>query len=40
MNELVKIFNAMEIDTNEVLDAASTKWNFKILGLGLLVVTV
>ncbi len=28
MNELVKIFNAMEIDTNEVLDAASTKWNF------------
>ena len=28
MNELAKIFNAMEIDTNEVLDAASTKWNF------------
>ena len=28
MNELVKIFNAMEIDTNEVLEAASTKWNF------------
>lgn len=28
MNECTKIFNAMEIDTNEVLDAASTKWNF------------
>jgi UDP-N-acetyl-D-galactosamine dehydrogenase len=28
MNELVKIFNAMGIDTNEVLDVASTKWNF------------
>ena len=28
MNELVKIFNAMEINTNEVLEAASTKWNF------------
>ena len=28
MNELSKIFNAMGIDTNEVIDAASTKWNF------------
>jgi len=28
MNELVKIFNALEIDTNDVLEAASTKWNF------------
>ncbi len=28
MNELAKIFNAMGIDTNEVIDAASTKWNF------------
>ncbi len=28
MNELAKIFNAMDIDTNEVIDAASTKWNF------------
>lgn len=28
MNELAKIFNAMHIDTNEVIDAASTKWNF------------
>ncbi len=28
MNELVKIFDAMDISTNEVLKAASTKWNF------------
>lgn len=28
MNELAKIFNAMNIDTNDVIDAASTKWNF------------
>lgn len=28
MNELSKIFNAMEIDTQDVIDAASTKWNF------------
>lgn len=28
VNELSKIFKNMEIDTNEVLDAASTKWNF------------
>ena len=28
MNELAKIFNAMGIDTTEVLDAAATKWNF------------
>ena len=28
MNELVKIFNALEISTNDVLEAASTKWNF------------
>ena len=28
MNELVKIFNALNINTNDVLDAASTKWNF------------
>ncbi len=28
VNELAKIFNKMDIDTNEVLDAASTKWNF------------
>ncbi len=28
MNELSKIFNLMNIDTNEVIDAASSKWNF------------
>ena len=28
VNELSKIFNKMGIDTNDVLEAASTKWNF------------
>ena len=28
VNELAIIFNKMDIDTNEVLDAAGTKWNF------------
>ena len=28
MNELAKIFNAMGIDTADVIEAASTKWNF------------
>ena len=28
MNELAKIFNAMDIDTQDVIDAASSKWNF------------
>lgn len=28
VNELAKIFNKMGIDTQEVLDAAATKWNF------------
>jgi UDP-N-acetyl-D-galactosamine dehydrogenase len=28
MNELAKIFNAMEIDTHEVIAAAASKWNF------------
>ena len=28
VNELSKIFNLIEIDTNEVLEAAGTKWNF------------
>jgi UDP-N-acetyl-D-galactosamine dehydrogenase len=28
VNELAKIFNLLEIDTYEVLEAASTKWNF------------
>ncbi len=28
VNELAKIFNLMDIDTNDVLKAAGTKWNF------------
>ena len=28
MNELSIIFNKLNIDTKEVLDAAGTKWNF------------
>ena len=28
MNELSKIFNKLDIDTNAVLEAAGTKWNF------------
>ncbi len=28
MNELAMVFNKMDIDTNAVLEAASTKWNF------------
>ncbi|WP_298245919.1 nucleotide sugar dehydrogenase [uncultured Christiangramia sp.] len=28
VNELAKIFNKMGIDTNDVLEAAGTKWNF------------
>lgn len=28
VNELAKIFNAMKIDTHDVLDTAATKWNF------------
>lgn len=28
VNELAKIFNLLEIDTSEVLEAAGTKWNF------------
>lgn len=28
MNELSKIFNLLDINTNEVLEAAKTKWNF------------
>lgn len=35
MNELSKIFNAMNIDTQEVLEAAATKWNFIRLRPGL-----
>lgn len=35
MNELAKIFNAMGIDTHDVIDAASSKWNFIKLNPGL-----
>ncbi|WP_297974563.1 nucleotide sugar dehydrogenase [uncultured Bacteroides sp.] len=35
MNELAKIFNAMNIDTNDVLEAAASKWNFIKLRPGL-----
>ena len=28
INELSMIFNKLNIDTNEVIDASSTKWNF------------
>jgi UDP-N-acetyl-D-galactosamine dehydrogenase len=35
MNELAKIFNAMDIDTQDAIDAASSKWNFIPLRPGL-----
>lgn len=35
MNELAKIFNAMNIDTHDVIEAASSKWNFIKLNPGL-----
>lgn len=35
MNELAKIFNAMGIDTRDVIDAAASKWNFIKLNPGL-----
>ena len=35
INELALIFDAMDIDTTEVIDAASTKWNFIKLKAGL-----
>jgi UDP-N-acetyl-D-glucosamine/UDP-N-acetyl-D-galactosamine dehydrogenase len=35
INELALIFDAMGIDTNEVIDAAATKWNFIKLKPGL-----
>lgn len=35
MNELAKIFNAMGIDTNDVIAAAASKWNFIKLKPGL-----
>ena len=35
MNELAKIFNAMGIDTHDIIEAASSKWNFIKLSPGL-----
>ncbi|MEI6679437.1 MAG: nucleotide sugar dehydrogenase [Mariniphaga sp.] len=35
VNELAKIFNAMKIDTHDVLEAAGTKWNFLAFKPGL-----
>ena len=35
MNELAKIFNSMGIDTHDVIEAASSKWNFIKLNPGL-----
>ena len=35
INELALIFNQMDIDTNEVIEAAATKWNFIKLTPGL-----
>lgn len=35
INEIAMIFNEMKIDTNEVIEAASTKWNFIKLTPGL-----
>lgn len=35
VNELSKIFNILEINTNEVLKAAATKWNFQVFTPGL-----
>lgn len=35
MNELAKIFNAMGIDTRDVIEAAASKWNFIKLTPGL-----
>lgn len=35
MNELAKIFSAMGIDTHDVIEAASSKWNFIKLSPGL-----
>ena len=35
INEIAKIFNAMGIDTNDVIEAAASKWNFIKLKPGL-----
>ena len=33
MNELALIFDRMNIDTNDIINAAKTKWNFWTLDL-------
>lgn len=35
MNELAKVFDSMGIDTNQVINAAATKWNFMPMRPGL-----
>ncbi len=35
VNELSIIFNSMNIDTNDILEAANTKWNFNLFKPGL-----
>lgn len=35
INEAAKVFNTLGIDTNDVIEAASTKWNFQKLHPGL-----
>ena len=40
VNELSQIFNAMDIDTYDVLHAAGTKWNFNALNRALLAAIV
>ena len=35
MNELARVFNVMGIDTHDVIEAASSKWNFIKLSPGL-----
>ena len=40
MNELSLIFSKLKIDTEEVLEAAGTKWNFLPFRPGLVEATV
>ena len=40
VNELAKIFNLMDINTHDVLEAAGTKWNFLPFKPGLVGDTV
>ena len=40
MNELAKIFNAMGIDTHDVIEAAASKWNFIKLNFNYLIISI